>query len=160
MAIQVEIKNSLADKLAKLAGLDLSPAYKEIGEELVSMVRFGFRLSQNPYGDKWEPLKIREGKPLQDTGNLQQSFHADAGGDSVVIGTNVPYAATHQYGAVIVPKNKKMLAWKVGEAWHFAKRVNIPARPMLPDEGGGLPKTWGEIVAEILLENISEEIDA
>ena len=160
MSIQVEIKKNLDEDLAKLANLDLAPAYEEIGQDMVSLVRLGFRLSQDPYGDKWEPIKIRKGKPLEDTGHLRQSFHADVENQSVVIGTNVPYASVHQYGATIKPVAKKMLAWQIKDIWFFAKQSVIPARPMIPNEDQGLPDSWSESVVDILLEHISEAANA
>jgi phage gpG-like protein len=70
--------------------------------------------------------------------------------DSVEVGTNVAYAAIHQFGGktkprVIQPKNGKALFWP--GAAHPVQSVNhpgstIPARPFLPDESG---LDWAEI---------------
>lgn len=95
--------------------------------------QLGFRESVDPTGMPWAPLKFRTGKPLRDTGRLANSFTSRPTERGFVVGTNVSYAATHQYGATIVPKNRKELRFKGrGKGWIFAKRVVIPARPMVP----------------------------
>lgn len=50
----------------------------------------------------------------------------------VAVGTNVVYAKMVEYGGVIVPRNKRFLAWQTpsGE-WRFARRVVQPSRPFL-----------------------------
>jgi len=48
------------------------------------------------------------------------------------IGTNVKYAAVHEFGTgpfTIRPKNKKALRFSVGGAFHFAKQVRHPGFP-------------------------------
>lgn len=48
------------------------------------------------------------------------------------IGTNVKYAAVHEFGAApftIRPKNKKALRFSVGGAFHYAKSVRHPGFP-------------------------------
>ena len=48
------------------------------------------------------------------------------------IGTNVKYAAVHEFGTgpfIIRPKNKKALRFSVGGAFHFAKSVRHPGFP-------------------------------
>lgn len=44
----------------------------------------------------------------------------------VRVGTDLPYAAIHEFGGTIRPKNKKVLAFKVGGKMVFAKKVVIP----------------------------------
>src|SRR5574343_577946 len=67
------------------------------------------------------------GKPLIDTGRLRKSITYEAGPRGVVIGTNVKYARTHQFGAEIKAKNKPFLAFPGpnGELI-IVKRVTIP----------------------------------
>ena len=48
------------------------------------------------------------------------------------MGSNLVYAPVHEYGATIVPVNKRALHWVDQEGQeHFAKRVKIPPRPYL-----------------------------
>ncbi len=49
------------------------------------------------------------------------------GSKSVEVGSNLVYAAAHQFGATIKPTNGKLLHFR----GHVAKSVTIPARPYL-----------------------------
>lgn len=79
----------------------------------------------------------RSGRLLQASGRLASSIVPSHGPTSATVGTNVVYAAIHQFGGttkphVIEPRFKKALAF----GGIFAKRVNhpgsrIPARPFL-----------------------------
>ena len=62
----------------------------------------------------------------------------------MVVGTNVRYAAVHQFGATILPKNANHLAVPVGGGLHFLKMATIPSRPFLPLVAGSvqLPPAW------------------
>ncbi len=78
-------------------------------------------------------------KILTDKGRLQRSITYRSRGKKLVIGTNLIYAGTHQFGAVITPKRAGgVLAIPIGGgATIFHKRVVIPARPFLlikPDD--------------------------
>jgi HK97 gp10 family phage protein len=82
------------------------------------------------------------------TGNLRRSIHIGgqgagaeggdigrpaqpANGAAVQVGTNVEYAAIHEYGGIITPKTAKALRFKIGDKWVMTQRVQIPARPYL-----------------------------
>lgn len=83
--------------------------------------------------------KVRGGKILQASGRLASSITQSSSNDNAVVGTNVKYAAIHQFGGKttpheIRPRNKKALAWAGGR--HPVGKVNhpgsdIPARPFL-----------------------------
>jgi len=68
------------------------------------------------------------------------------------VGTNLPYAAIHEYGGVIRPKKAKTLVWtdKDGVV-HFSKLVTIPARPYLRpalyDHRNDLQRTFEVVLA-------------
>lgn len=75
-------------------------------------------------------------KPLLVTGSLASSYFWQNEGNNLVIATNHPHAAIHQFGGksayTIKPKNKKALAWPGGN--HPVKSVVHPplkARPAL-----------------------------
>lgn len=132
---------------AQLAKGDLSVVTAGIGEVLVSSTIQRFRAQAGPDGTPWAPLKRprrpRKGKAaratggvkiLVDTARLQNSIHAELGDDSVEIntqkaGTDVVYAATHQYGDSGRDK--------------LGRARNIPARPFL----GITPEDEEEIAA-------------
>lgn len=110
------------------------------------------------YGVPYAPLKIistisRRGNkhlPLRDTGRLKQSIRVYPEGEAVVFKSNVVYATTHQFGAIITPKRARFLIipanttaryqGKVpGSKWFFARKTRIPPRPFFPLPGKPLP---------------------
>ena len=60
-------------------------------------------------------MKYRSGIPLNDTGALRQSIDELSDNDTALVGTNMVYAAIHQFGGW-AGRNRK---------------VYIPARPFL-----------------------------
>ncbi len=71
---------------------------------------------------------------LIDEGRLRGSIAAEAISDhEVLIGTNVIYAAIHEFGGTITPKRAKYLRfyWKEIGQWVTTKKVTIPPRPYL-----------------------------
>ena len=74
-------------------------------------------------------------KPLLDTGRLRNSItYRLLGASGVEVGSNVAYAALHQFG---------------GQAGR-GKKVTIPARPFLATRERGLPREYGEIIRDAL----------
>jgi phage gpG-like protein len=71
----------------------------------------------------------------QGTGRLRNSIHYEmtSAGDDVVatVGTDVVYAAIHEYGGEIVPKVAKSLYFVIGGVGIHAKRVTMPERSFL-----------------------------
>jgi len=133
-----EVRQALLRAMKKLG--DLSPLMKDFGERMKRSVVQNFIQGGRP--EKWKPLKtstlvswamrkrslwgggtltrygaraISGRKPLIDTGRLMKSITYRAGKDEVRIGTNVIYAAIHQFGG------------KAGRG----RKVKIPARPFL-----------------------------
>lgn len=110
--IEVDDKGVL-DALNRLlrASDDLSPAMRSISRVLADAAERSFQGERNPAtGTPWPALKPsttqrREknghwpGKMLQVSGILAGSIQSGYGRDYAVAGTNVPYAATHQFGA-------------------------------------------------------------
>lgn len=105
----------------------------------------------SPDGTPYKPLRFPRPRggtlPLRDTGRLQGSIGAGPGhveryqGDRVVVGTNLGYAAIHQYGGTIVPRRGKFLAIP---ATVEAQRASSPLRfggklsPRIGPRGGVL----------------------
>lgn len=66
------------------------------------------------------------------TGTLAKSITYKMQGDfSAKVGTNVTYAAIHEFGGTIVPKQAKALVFKIKDQWVMTQKVVMPARPYL-----------------------------
>lgn len=125
------------------------PAMEAVGRYLLYRIQMGFRTSRDPWGEAWKPPKFRFGQPLRDTGRLRNSISYQAADEEVTVGTNLKYAAVHQFGAVITPKNKKRLVFEVRGIKIFARKVTIPARPFMPI-GKPLPESWEQGVKDTI----------
>lgn len=134
-----ELKKEIGRIITRLE--DKTPAMKVIGEIVKSSVIENFQVGGRPrwtptkaismaiaYRMKGKAIKTKRGgitkgfarhkagkKTLIDTYHLQKSIAPRAFSDRAEIGTNVVYAAIHQFGG------------KAGRG----KKVNIPARPFL-----------------------------
>jgi phage virion morphogenesis protein len=156
-SIQVEI-DGLASVQAALQRMvdqsqDLSTLMMSVAQTLAAETESNFAAQGRP---SWVPLLestrasraakgTGTGKMLQVTGRLASSITTAHTNNTAQVGTNVIYAAIHQFGGQTAPhtiaaKYAKALAWPGGG---FAKKVNhpgskIPARPFLPftSEGG------------------------
>lgn len=117
MSIKVEVSGEGAEK--KLQGLidsgKSAQMYDSVGAGLKTLIDLGFKLSQDPWGQQWAPLKFRAlrrsddgkkisrtgrqqaganrtgkaGQPLRDTGRLQRSITYRAESDGLTVGTNI-----------------------------------------------------------------------
>ncbi len=145
----------------------MQPIMRSIAEIMRDEVEENFAQEGRP---KWKPLRPstiakREkeghwpGRILQVRGQLAASITAKATDTQAVVGTNVEYAAVHQFGGkigprIIKPKNKKALFWP--GAAHPVKSVKhpgatIPARPFLK-----IPETGMEKIRQKLARYITE----
>jgi phage virion morphogenesis protein len=119
--------------------IDMTPLMRQISGIMLDAVEANFAAEGRP---KWRPSRRatgQGGKTLQDTGQLAASIVSKYTQNQAMVGTNVIYAAIHQFGGktaphVIKPKNKKALFWP--GAKHPVKSVkhpgsDIPARPFL-----------------------------
>ena len=95
------------------------------------------------------------GNTLTNTAALKGSIKAKSDSKGASVGTNLVYAATHQFGAerTIRAKNVKNLRFKIGDRWISKPEVHvkIPARSFLgvSDEDMAEAK---ELIIEQLLE--------
>jgi len=146
------------------AGHNLQPALADIGDMVVSRVVDGFTRGESPYGEPWQALddktkhgRLRRSKsnfrkngklsargkrtaaagfqPLVDTGNLRNSITRNVSGNSVEIGTDLIYGATHQFGD---PER------------------GIPERPFMPMDG--LPDEWAQEALDPIGEQIARAV--
>lgn len=122
------------DRLARRMR-DLTPVMDAIGSVLEEGVERRFDAQIAPDGTPWPPsirARLVHGQTLTDTARLRRSITHEASRDRVEVGTNVVYAAPHQFGATIRPKKAKALVFQIpGVGWVTAQEVTIPARPFL-----------------------------
>lgn len=139
IADTLPVKNLLDQLVDKLE--NMTPVMATIGEIVVSQVDEAFEAGVSPSGVTWEPSRrVLEagGQTLVDTARLRNSITRLITTDSVMIGTNVIYAAIHQLGGVIRPKTARALVF----GGLVRRSVTMPSRPFLPDESS---VDWAEI---------------
>ncbi len=170
MRIDVDDRVAQAALQALLGAMqDMTPLMEEIGEDAKAESDLAFRDSRSPFGIPWARLSLvtriqriqrvasnftKSGKikknprgidatPLRDTGRLAASISVDAGPDSVEIGSNLPYAPTHQLGA----KRGEFGSNRRGSPIPWG---DIPARPFLPmpDSTGNLPPNLSALITQ------------
>ena len=81
-------------------GANKKDALRTIGAIARESIRYNFRAGGRP--NKWPASKRAtgsRGQTLRKTGRLQNSITSTITGDSVIVGTNVIYAAVQNYGA-------------------------------------------------------------
>jgi len=117
-----KIKKALQD-LQSATG-DLSPAFREIGKQLVESTKQRFSSGIGPDGQKWEDNSQvtieRKGRnmPLVDSGTLMAEINYQIiGNNTLEIGNPMEYAAMQQFGGT---KEEFSHLWG-----------DIPARPFL-----------------------------
>lgn len=109
--------------------------YTLIGAHLAQTTKERFDQGMDPDGNPW-PASIRVlvngGNTLVDSRALRDSITYEADASGVEVGTNVIYAATHQFGATITAKSAGALRFNIPGVGFITKQsVTIPARPFL-----------------------------
>ncbi|MBI5939718.1 MAG: phage virion morphogenesis protein [Caulobacterales bacterium] len=118
--------------IADAASVDWRGAHAEIGEMLRTSVNRRFREQRSPEMWKWQPSfrALREGgSTLTLSARLRRSVKFMATAQRVDVGTNVVYAAIHNFG---------------GQAGR-GKKVTLPARPYMGISDGD-ERRIGEII--------------
>lgn len=77
---------------------------RRLSETMHTAVKLNFRYAGRP---KWLGLKYRDGKPLSDSGRLKDSFSTLSDNDTALVGTNIVYAAIHNFGGM-AGRNRKV----------------------------------------------------
>ena len=144
MQIHVTIEDGqVRAMLGKLAGRmgNLTPVMRSIGEIVRTSIERNFEAGGRPV--RW-PLSGRVkqfgGQTLTDKAILRRSFTVRGYPDRAEVGTNVKYAAIHQFGGVIQAKNKPYLRFKIGGRFVSKKSVTIPERPFMMVQDEDWPK--------------------
>lgn len=151
--------DELLEKLSAIENLDKQGINEAIAEALRTNTVERFENEQAPDGASWKK-SIRAGREggltLTMSGGLKGSINTRASEAGAEVGTNLVYAATHQFGAsgrTIRAKNKPYLAFQVNGRYIRKKQVtvNIPARPFL-----GISEKDREDIREMLEEALGE----
>lgn len=129
-------------KLAKALDDDLTPEMELIGNEIIERAKQSFEDQADPWGKAWKPLApstiARRGEGaqiLRDTGALYNSLNMTVTKLSVEVGSDLVYAAIHQFGG---------LAGR-------GLKTDIPKRSYFPvDIGGRLEPTLANRLLNIL----------
>lgn len=140
MAKRVTVKglNGLSKKL-KALGID-------VGRKAEQAAVAGGLILQNGMKQR-APRKTRTlARSIHIGGHEDQASDFSTGGDKrgrnrvpspersknrvkIYIGTNLIYAAIHEYGGEIRPKRAVFLRFQIDSEWVMARRVRIPAQP-------------------------------
>jgi phage virion morphogenesis protein len=124
---------------ASLDSMDRSRLLQSIGVEMEAQTQERFDTQESPDGNAWKTLaqKTRNyyaGKGwtarsiLVGEGTLRDSITSEVKGGawSALVGATMEYAAVHQFGAEIKPKNAKAL---FVPGYGMLQKVTIPTRP-------------------------------
>ncbi|MDR2096745.1 MAG: phage virion morphogenesis protein [Treponema sp.] len=133
---------------AALSSTDRARLLRGIGLEIEEQTKERFETQKSPDGDSWKALAQQTAayyaskgllgarSILVGEGALRDSIASEVQGGawSVLVGATMEYAAVHQFGAEITPKNATAL---FVPGYGMLKKVTIPARPYLgvsPDD--------------------------
>ena len=118
-----------------------TPVMSVIGTGLVASTHRRFVSQTSPEGAAWAALSSdykatkKNSRILTESGRLRGSINSQAGNDYARVGTNVIYAAIHQFGGTITPKAGSHLVFRLASGLVLAKSVTLPARPYLGISG-------------------------
>ncbi|UFZ05459.1 phage virion morphogenesis protein [Bradyrhizobium ontarionense] len=151
LAGQDKVVGRIAEAIGRLS--DPRPMFEDIGLALVTSTHHRFDQQRAPDGSPWPPsLRVKQhgGKTLILSSRLYRSITFQASTAQVEVGTNVIYAAIHQFGgdidqaareAVLHFKTNKRTgrsrfakpskADRARKAMIGARTIHMPARPFL-----------------------------
>ncbi|EMX9224535.1 phage virion morphogenesis protein [Citrobacter koseri] len=139
----------------EMAATDMTPAMRKIAGTLLTETQLNFLDEGRP---DWIPslaAEERDGQTLQDTGRLMSSINTRSDSRQAAIGTNVVYAAIHQFGGEVKHKERQqdvhyrqnkdgsLKRTRQGASDYVeshkvsAYSTEMPARPYLPITGDG-----------------------
>lgn len=134
MQLSISGEDAMAAALGTMIerGDDLFPMWDEIGLALDQSTGERFRTSLDPQGRTWPKSDMSRKKTqrtLVETHNLERSFSHDASGSGVRWGTNVPYAAIHQFGfddTILVSAHDRKVTKLFGIELGEERTIHIP----------------------------------
>lgn len=146
--IDFTFSDTLTPKLeaARRATIDFTPAMATIADFMRGAAVERFETGTSPDGSEWkESRRAQEkgGKTLIDRQHLQDSITAGNDSTSAIAGTNIIYAAIHQFGdqrKVGVREHERKITKAFGKPLSeqltvlihgYSRQQNMPARPFL-----------------------------
>lgn len=125
------------------------PVFRAMGTTFKSITEGNFNSVGAAYRPSpWKPKRDGSASNLQSRNpTLSKAFHLTVTSEGATVSNPMPYAAIHQFGGVIKPKNKPYLKFKSGGKWYSVKQVVMPARPFFPVVNGRLTKAAEEKIA-------------
>ena len=110
LSIDSSSLRQLQERVQVMAGLDTTSLMPRLGEYLLTSTQDRFKTQTDPDGQPWEALKHpslkkkNQRKILTLDGFLRKNLRYQVLGETTVqVGSNEPYAATHQYGRDAIP---------------------------------------------------------
>lgn len=141
-----ELKKMIGDMRGLQGRQFRSVIMQTLAEETLEMVQRGFLKSQSPYGNPWRPSRTSarerraggarmkgQGQILRESGRLLNSIRQKSSSQSFTVGTNVKYAAIHQFGGTITQGNRTNVH---GNEGRFISKTRRPG-------GTGTGIRWG-----------------
>ncbi len=151
----------LLKKMKDFSELDKKHINSASGQTVRESTLERFKQGRDPAGKLWKPSKraaAEGGRTLVETATLRNSIHVQSNASGFAVGTNLKYAATHQFGdpgRVIRARKAKALRFRVNGKWISKKsvRIKIPARPYLGLSDDDLQEIKGTVENFITREN-------
>jgi len=137
MQIDFQVTDEISEFVDQLlaAGQNRNLIAEETGEAWLQTTLDRFRDEETPAGVPWKPsarAAQQGGRTLTDSSRLSDSITVRTSAHGVEIGTNLSYAAIHQFGGKIEPKDASRLVFRgIDGNLVFAGSVTIPARPYI-----------------------------
>lgn len=135
--IELSLSDGLTARLqaGAKAAVDFTVPMAAIADLMRSEAVLNFESETGPDGTRWQPSQRATedgGLTLTDTGHLRQSITAASDAGSAIAGTNLIYAAIHQFGGTIRAKGAAAGGSRALRT-PFGPRasVSMPARPFL-----------------------------
>ncbi|MCU4418937.1 phage virion morphogenesis protein [Acinetobacter bereziniae] len=160
IAITITAESSPLEAIFKSLGAyerEESKLFNELGSELLDQVQLrfmdGVSVDGNPWVQSWR-AEMQGGQTLRDKGILMNSYTYNVLPNGVEIGTNVEYAASLHFGALILPKNGAYITFNVGGQYRRVKQVVLPPRTQLginPENEESLLNIVGDFINELIL---------
>lgn len=150
--VQLDDKNFQRSIRRLRGGVDDKQLWAAMGEKLLRSHRSRFNREEAPDGSKWQPRSSaseeirRRGKPkpkhhsiLKHQGRLSQTLRYQASHSQLLLGSDLPYAAIHQFG---------------GQFKMFGKhKATMPARPFL-----GLSTSDEQMVERLIVYHLARQL--